>query len=467
MANRLSPGAKAGLVAVGFLLVVFCVVNTSNSLVDLRVYLCLFGIAAALGWGMYLQDRVDLKTTWPEKELENAEAVSPEPQPAMTEARAPEPQLLSKTQAQRMRARILAADREWQRENPETAARLKEPLPEAALEEIRRAEFAERFSKALTYAAEAHVQQVRKGTNTPYLAHLLATASLVLENGGDEEEAVAALLHDAVEDQGGRPRLEDIRKRFGGQVAEIVDGCTDSGTWANPLPEWRERKESYVRHLREASRSVRLVAAADKLHNLRSIATDYRQVGEALWKRFSGHREGVLWYYRAVSEALAGNGRTEPLVQELQELLEGLVLATAKADTLAGFGCSKCRSVPSSDQPSAIVPVRLLLDSSHSSFELCQCQDCGQDYLKQFHEILFDETDDIWVRWTPLTTEEREGIDLVYPPNATIDSGEARGRLWSRLADLMLRRGRLVEDPEGHFYWSSTGLDPGDMYPPG
>jgi GTP pyrophosphokinase len=171
-----------------------------------------------------------------------------------------------------------------------------------------------RFEFALAFAARLHSAQVRKGTDTPYVAHLLAVAAIVLEHGGTEDEAVAALLHDAIEDQGGDPTRQTIRRLFGDGVAEIVDGCTDADTL--PKPPWRERKESYVAHVRHAEPSVRLVSAADKLHNARSILADLRTCGDELWSRFKGGREGTLWYYRALVEAYSATGRT-PLVEEL------------------------------------------------------------------------------------------------------------------------------------------------------
>jgi (p)ppGpp synthase/HD superfamily hydrolase len=134
----------------------------------------------------------------------------------------------------------------------------------------------------------------------PYLSHLMAVASLVLEAGGDEDLAIAALLHDVVEDCGGMPRLREIRKRFGARVAKIVEGCTDS--FGEPKPEWVERKKDYLREVKHADVETRLVSASDKLHNVRTILADYRQDGEAIWARFSGKKEGTLWYYRALSD---------------------------------------------------------------------------------------------------------------------------------------------------------------------
>jgi len=156
-----------------------------------------------------------------------------------------------------------------------------------------------RLQRAFRYAAEKHAGQTRKQSAVPYLSHLMAVASLVLEAGGDEDLAIAALLHDVVEDCGGMPRLREIRKQFGVRVAKIVEGCTDS--FGEPKPEWVERKKDYLREVKHADAETRLVSASDKLHNVRTILADYRQDGEAIWARFSGKREGTLWYYRALS----------------------------------------------------------------------------------------------------------------------------------------------------------------------
>jgi len=176
------------------------------------------------------------------------------------------------------------------------------------------AQLGARFDEALAFAARLHRDQLRKGTEIPYVSHLLAVAGIALENGANEDEAIAALLHDAVEDQGGAPTLVEIRRRFGEAVADIVAGCTD--TDEVPKPPWRGRKEAYVAHVASASPSVRLVSAADKLHNARSILADYRRHGERIWKRFAGGREGTLWYYRALVDAFRTHGET-PLVDEL------------------------------------------------------------------------------------------------------------------------------------------------------
>jgi len=157
-----------------------------------------------------------------------------------------------------------------------------------------------RLQRAFRYAAEKHAGQTRKQSAVPYLSHLMAVASLVLEAGGDENMAIAALLHDVVEDCGGMPRLREIRKQFGPQVAKIVEGCTDS--FDEPKQEWMARKQGYLREVKRADAETRLVSASDKLHNIRTILTDYRQHGEAIWTRFTGRKEGTLWYYRALSD---------------------------------------------------------------------------------------------------------------------------------------------------------------------
>ena len=187
-----------------------------------------------------------------------------------------------------------------------------------------------RFSEALAYAWQLHGEQVRKGSDVPYLAHLLSVAAIVLEHGADEDEATAALLHDAIEDQGGAAVREEIRCRFGRRVADIVDGCTDSETL--PKPPWRARKETFLAGLANAGRSIHLVCAADKLHNVRSLIEDYRTHGELLWDRFSGGKAGTLWYYRTAATVL-GTAPRNALVEELERAvgeLERMVAAPPK-----------------------------------------------------------------------------------------------------------------------------------------
>jgi (p)ppGpp synthase/HD superfamily hydrolase len=160
----------------------------------------------------------------------------------------------------------------------------------------------------------------------PYVSHLLGVAGLVLEAGGDEDLAIAALLHDVAEDCGGVPMLNQVRRRFGKRVAHIVEGCSDAFT--TPKPPWRERKEPYIRHLRTADADTRLVSAADKLHNARSIVADYRELGEQIWERFQGKRDGTLWYYRALLDKFK---RKKPnrIVNEFERVVLELEALTA------------------------------------------------------------------------------------------------------------------------------------------
>ncbi len=174
-----------------------------------------------------------------------------------------------------------------------------------------------RFEDALAYAARVHEHHTRKGPEgIPYVAHLLGVCALVLEDGGDEDEAIAALLHDAVEDQGGRPRLDEIRAQFGERVAAIVEGCTDAvdRTGLTSL----ERKRRVVRSLPAKNPSVLRVLLADKLHNARAMLRDHRRVGDELWTRFNVGREDQLAYYQQLVEAFRSTTQS-PMVAELAE----------------------------------------------------------------------------------------------------------------------------------------------------
>jgi len=162
------------------------------------------------------------------------------------------------------------------------------------------------FEAALVYATQLHADQKRKGTDIPYVSHLLAVASLVLEAGGDEDEAIAALLHDGPEDQGGLATLAKIRMLFGQRVGDIVEACSD--TFEAEKPAWKARKEAYLAHLRDADPSVLLISCADKLHNARAILADFRRHGDGLWERFNGGREDILWYYGELSKIFTARG---------------------------------------------------------------------------------------------------------------------------------------------------------------
>ena len=182
-------------------------------------------------------------------------------------------------------------------------------------------ELSTRFEDALVFAVRLHTHQTRKGSGIPYIAHLLSVSAIVLEYGGKEDEAIAALLHDAVEDQGGAATRQAILERFGPIVTEIVDGCSDTDEM--PKPPWQARKEAYIAHLQTASPAVLLVSAADKLHNVRSILADYRIVGDEIWQRFRTGREGTLWYYHALLEAYKARQKT-PLIAELERAVYAL-----------------------------------------------------------------------------------------------------------------------------------------------
>lgn len=188
-----------------------------------------------------------------------------------------------------------------------------------------------KLAAALQFAVEKHGHQPRKGTTVPYVTHLLAVASLVGESGGSEPEMVAALLHDAVEDGGGAPVLDEIRQRFGDDVAIIVEGCTDDDSGAEKAP-WLERKRSYLEYLAAAPLTVLRVACADKLHNATALARDLRDQGPAVFQRFRGDREGTLWYYRSMARVFGALVQDEPdldpgfrsMIRELRETVAGL-----------------------------------------------------------------------------------------------------------------------------------------------
>lgn len=184
----------------------------------------------------------------------------------------------------------------------------------------------ERFEDALIYATRLHAMQKRKGSSVPYLAHLLGVTSLVLEDGGGEEEAIAALLHDAVEDQGGLDTLAEIERRYGPEVAGIVDGLTDAYT--DPKPPWKERKTAYIASIRTASPAVIRVSLADKVYNARSTLGDIRHEGEAGWDKFNGGKEGTLWYYRQLIHEFKSHG-SRLLLNELIRIVDELEKLTA------------------------------------------------------------------------------------------------------------------------------------------
>ena len=181
--------------------------------------------------------------------------------------------------------------------------------------------FTGRFDEAFAYAHAVHEDQIRKGNGVPYIGHLMGVASIVIDDGGGEDEAIAALLHDAPEDRGGRERLDDIRARFGDAVATIVEDCTDS--WTSPKPPWTERKQLYVEHARTLGPASLRVSAADKVHNAYAILRDLRNIGDKVWERFNATADDILAYYQSLVRSYreAGGGR---LVDELDRIVRGI-----------------------------------------------------------------------------------------------------------------------------------------------
>ena len=187
----------------------------------------------------------------------------------------------------------------------------------------------ERFDVALRYAHDLHRGQQRKGNGSAYIGHLLGVASIVLDDGGTEDEAIGALLHDAAEDQGGREQLEKIRARFGDAVAKIVEDCTDS--WDTPKRPWLERKRGYVEHARMLTPSSLRVAAADKVHNAYAILRDLRNQGDKVWDRFNAPADDVIAYYESIVRAFRDSADQLPssqggskLVDELERIVKGI-----------------------------------------------------------------------------------------------------------------------------------------------
>lgn len=188
-----------------------------------------------------------------------------------------------------------------------------------------------RLADALAFAIRKHGPQVRKGTRIPYVTHLLAVAALVGESGGSEDEMIAGLLHDVVEDGGGAPVLEEIIACFGAPVAAIVAGCTDDDSGGEKAP-WLDRKRAYLAHLVGAPLPVLRVSCADKLHNARAIQRDLRDHGPEVFRRFKADREGTLWYYRSLARLFAALVQDTPgldpgfrsLIRELRETVAGL-----------------------------------------------------------------------------------------------------------------------------------------------
>ena len=190
-----------------------------------------------------------------------------------------------------------------------------------------------RFREALAWAAELHEDQFRKGGEIPYVSHLIGVAAIVLEHGGDEDEAIAALLHDSLEDQAHKISEGEIARRFGARVEQIVIACTDGDPEeqrSRDHAQWFSRKEKYIAEVATKPAGAILVSMADKLYNARSILEDYRELGEALWPRFTTGREGTLWYYRSLIQAFAAHGKPR-LWHELQRTVEEIERGVARS----------------------------------------------------------------------------------------------------------------------------------------
>lgn len=208
----------------------------------------------------------------------------------------------------------------------------------------------ERFNDAMVFTAELHCTQTRKGKDEiPYISHLLGVASLVLEAGGDEDMAIAALLHDAVEDQGGYETLDKIRNRFGERVAHLVEGCTDDFTGHNRTS-WCERKIRYIHHLKENSdEETRIVSLADKVHNARTVLLDYIEIGESVFQRFTAGKEGTMWYYRALVDGFRYAEKSRPIkkfsrgYERLLRELDRLVGKLEQRTDVDGRSVNPCR----------------------------------------------------------------------------------------------------------------------------
>ncbi len=204
-------------------------------------------------------------------------------------------------------------------------------MAEQANQSVHAAMLSARFADALQFALEVHREQTKKGSTIPYLSHLLEVAGSVLSYGGNEDEAIAALLHDSVEDHPDTVSFGKLRERFGPQVAAIVESCSDASVI--PKPPWKPRKEKYIAHLHTVDESVVMVSAADKLSNARAVLKDYRAIGDQVWKRFNAGKSDQLWYYRSVTAALllrAIGGRAQALVDELERAVQELVAICSK-----------------------------------------------------------------------------------------------------------------------------------------
>lgn len=259
-----------------------------------------------------------------------------------------------------------------------------------------------RLSTALDYAAAAHQSQVRKGTTIPYLSHLIGVTSLVLEHGGDEDQAIAGLLHDVLEDCG-LQHEEAIRDAFGDRVLEIVRACTDGVPDSHgEKPPWRERKAAYLKHLADAPEDALLVSACDKLHNARAIATDLAG-GIDVFARFTGRRGGTLWYYRSLVQIFAARlGGDRPLVLDLAATVARMAGANQITGSNADFGvppCACCLATASSQQFETFRNVGIdETDGRYAEVKILRCVECQGLWLRYFVEYEAFSRSGRWAR---------------------------------------------------------------------
>lgn len=191
------------------------------------------------------------------------------------------------------------------------------------MQPIENISLSDKYVLAFEYANRWHQDQVRKSTSLPYILHPLGVSSLVLEAGGDEDMAIAALLHDVPEDCGGEDRLVEIKELFGRRVEKIVRDCSDSlvADRADKAP-WRQRKQAHIDHVATASMDTLVVTAADKVHNGRAIATDLQSIGASVWDRFNAGREDIIWYYSSFLAELEKREVTPALLNPLRSAIE-------------------------------------------------------------------------------------------------------------------------------------------------
>lgn len=328
-----------------------------------------------------------------------------------------------------------------------------------------------RYGEALALAHRLHEGQTRKSGSVPYISHPLAVSGLVLEYGGDEDESIAGLLHDTVEDCGGKPVLEQIQRHFGARVAGIVDGCTD--TYEDPKPEWRARKEAFIERLKKADRSVLQVVACDKLHNVRCLIQDYRREGEPFWNHAWRGYEDSLWYYRSASAAIAGRlcgpagWELARSIGEFKHLVEDV--RQHRRDQLAsnpnpgmgmgeGFGCKSCWPLDAEtawEARTRLAHYVELIDESHFHVMILGCPHCAQRFVSVFTEIIDWKDGDDPQYWTLLPVTAEEADNLVRQRESLAESDlDALGPG---------RRSLSFDSPKGfarNVYWS-TGIQVG------